>query len=55
MTVAELIEQLQKYPSDTEVVYYYDGSAFPTDVPFVDSVSEHSIFGYDSKKLVKIY
>ena len=56
MTVAELIEQLQTYPSDTEVVYS-DGMGFTTDVTNVDFGREHTIFGYgyNSKKVVTIY
>lgn len=53
MTVAELIEQLQKYPNDAEVVYS-DGMGFSTDVTDVDFGRGYTIFGYDSKKAVTI-
>lgn len=53
MTVAELIEQLRKYPSDAEVVYS-DGMGFSTDVTDVDFGRGYTIFGYDSKKEVTI-
>lgn len=54
MTVSEMIEQLQKYPSETEVVYA-DGMGFGTDVTNVDIGFECTIFGYGSKKVVTIY
>ena len=53
MTVFELIEQLQKYPSETEVVYA-DGMGFRTDITDVDIGNEYTIFGYSSKKIVTI-
>ena len=54
MTVAELIDQLQKYPSEVEVVYS-DGMCFTTDITDVEFGLEHTIFGYSSKKVVTIY
>ena len=53
MTVAELIEQLQKYPSETKVVHV-DGN-YSDDVTDVDILFECNIFGYDSKKVVAIH
>ena len=53
MTVAELIERLQKYPSDTEVVHV-DGN-YSDDVTDVDIGLEYSIFGYCGEKVVRIY
>lgn len=53
MTVAELIEQLQKYPSETKVVHV-DGN-YSDDVTDVDIWFECNIFGYDSKKVVAIH
>ena len=53
MTVAELIEQLQKYPSDTKVVHV-DGN-YSDDVTDVDIWFECNILGYDSKKVVAIH
>ena len=55
MTVAELIEQLQKYPSDAKVVYSSGDMGLSEDVTYVDIGLERSIFGYGSKKEVKIY
>ena len=53
MTVAELIEQLQKYPSETKVVHV-DGN-YSDDVTDVDIWFECNILGYDSKKVVAIH
>ena len=53
MTVAELIEQLQKYPSEMKVVHV-DGN-YSDDVTDVDIWFECNIFGYDSKKVVAIH
>ena len=55
MTVAELIEQLQKYPGETEVVYCTGDMGLTEDVTYVDIGLERSIFGYGSKKVVTIY
>lgn len=54
MIVAELIEQLQKYPSDAEIVYS-DGMGIFTDVTGTDIGFEYSIFDYSRKIIVKIY
>lgn len=54
MTVAELIEQLQKYPSDAEVVYS-DSMGIFTDVTGADTEVEYSIFDFSRKIIVKIY
>ena len=53
MTVAELIEQLQKYPGETKVVRV-DGN-YSDDVTDVDILIECNIFGHDSKKVVAIH
>lgn len=55
MTVAELIEQLQKYPSDTEVVYCTGDIGLTTEVTSIEFGCESTIFGYGSKKVVTIY
>ena len=53
MTVSELVEQLQKYPSKMKVVHV-DGN-YSDDVTDVDIWFECNIFGYDSKKVVAIH
>ena len=55
MTVAELIEQLQKYPSDTEVVYCTGDMGLTTEVTSVEFGRESTIFGYSSKEVVTIF
>ena len=54
MTVAELIEQLQKYPSDAEIVYN-DSMGFFTDVTGSGIEFEHSILDCSRKTIVIIY
>ena len=54
MTVAELIEQLQEYPSETKVVYSSGDMGLAEDVTYVGIRLECSIFGYGSEKVVTI-
>lgn len=53
MTVSELVEQLQKYPSEMKVVNI-DGN-YSEDVTDVDIGLEYSIFGYGGEKVVRIH
>ena len=55
MTVAELIEQLQKYPGETKVVYSSGDMGLSEDVTSADIGLEYSIFGYGSKQEVTIH
>ena len=55
MTVAELIEQLQKYPGETKVVYSSGDMGLTEDVTSADIGVERSIFGYGSEKEVTIH
>ena len=55
MTVAELIEQLQKYPCETKVVYSSGDMGLAEDVTYADIGLECSIFGYGSEKVVTIH
>ena len=54
MTVAELIEQLQKYPGETKVVYSSGDMGLAEDVTSADIGLECSIFGYGSEQVVTI-
>ena len=55
MTVAELIERLQKYPSETKVVYSSGDMGLSEDVTSADIGLEYSIFGYGSEQEVTIH